>query len=170
MVFIRFQKSIIWKLLIRMIWYFSRTNVKQWNFVWQRKKIVPKSADRWRCQSSHCLKVCRLLIRCSRIADITQSYCSIKITRSLPESFIMTLTIWRIALCSWSSFIRTVSAYLELLGSLRHKGEDIIRKLSYKIRCKTTNGLRKRISEFEETCSFDVKRGRGRKPFSAVSV
>ena len=34
----------------------------------------------------------------------------------------------------------------------------------------TTNGLRKMIAKFEETGSFDVKRGRGRKPVSAAAV
>ena len=34
----------------------------------------------------------------------------------------------------------------------------------------TATGLRKMVAKFEETGSFDVKRGRGRKPVSAAAV
>ena len=55
-----------------------------------------------------------------------------------------------------------MSVHLQLLGC-----SDI--KI-HKIGTNNHNGLRKNIAKFEETGSFDVERGRGRKLVSAAAV
>ena len=119
------------------------------------KKIVQKSADRWRCKGSHCLEICKLLICDMRTADIA----AIKrqSTSSLLECFIMTLTMKDRALLL-KLFYKNVECALTAIRRFWTLKSGPI----------TTNGLRKVIAKFGETGSLDVKPGRGRKPVATA--
>ena len=128
--------------------YFSRTILRQWNFVWRRKKIVQKSADKWRCKDSHCLDICKLLIydmRTADIADIKQQS-----TSCLFECFIMTLTMKDPALLLKLFYKNDECAFTAIRRFQTLK--------SIKSGPITTNGLRKIVAKFEQTGSFDMKR------------